>query len=438
VLRLGRQVAGGVAGFAAAAIFAVHPVHVEAVANVVGQSELWAGMLVLAALTRWLDLRARGPLSRSDIALLAAAYGAALMFKEHAIVLPALIIAAEAILPARGGRSIRSVLPLLAVMLLVAVIFLVVRTSVIGKFAGGSTAVVFAGQDYATRFFTMLAVIPEWGRLFLWPSSLSADYSPPRIATRESFEIAMALPIAVVMTLAAVAIRARRTDPGAVFGFAFVAITLLIPSNLVVVTGFALAERALFLPSAGVALVLGYVFAFLWARASEPGPRRAMAGAAIAVLLAGVAKSSTRGPVWKDNEALFHQTVKDTPRSYRAHLQLGELLTDQRKTAEGLNALVTAVALSRPQDYWVRWFVADRFHAAGQFDVAVRFYMEALALKPSDARVRYGTAMALLSLGDSTQARAIAAEGTKLLPADERFAQIVHTIDKTKPGHPGA
>jgi hypothetical protein len=438
VLRLGRQVAGSVAGFAAAAIFAAHPLHVEAVANVVGQSELWAAMLVLAALTRWLDLRARGPLSPYDIALLAAAYGAALMFKEHAIVLPALIVAAELILPARGGRSIRSILPLLAAMVLVAMVFLLVRTAVIGKFAGGSTAVVFAGQDYGTRFFTMLAVMPEWGRLFFWPSSLSADYSPPRIATKESFEIAMALPIAVVAVLAAVAIRVRRTDPGASFGSAFVGVTLLIPSNLVVVTGFALAERSLFLPSAGVAVVLGYVFAFLWRRASEPAPRRVVAAAAVGVLLAGVAKSSTRGPVWKDNEALFHQTVKDTPRSYRAHLQLGELLTDQRKTAEGLNSLVTAVALSRPQDYWVRWFVADRFHAAGQLDVAVRFYMEALTLKPSDAKVRYGTAMALLSLGDSTRARAIAAEGAKLLPADERFAGIVQTIDKTKPHHPGA
>ena len=438
VLRLGRQVAGGVAGFAAAAVFAAHPLHVEAVANVVGQSELWAALLVLAALSRWLDLRARGPLSRGDIALLASAYGAALMFKEHAIVLPGLILAAEAILPAKGGRSVRSIVPLIAAMFLVAVVFLVVRTSVIGKFGGGSTALVLAGQDYSTRFFTMLGVLPEWGRLFFWPANLSADYSPPRIQTRDSFEAWMVLPIAVVAVLAIVALRSRRSSAGTAFGLAFAAIALLIPSNLIIVTGFALAERALFLPSVGIALVFGQTVAILWSRVSEAGPRRVLATATAAVVLAGVARSVGRAPVWKDNDTLFRQTVKDSPQSYRARLQLGELLTNQRKTAEGLSELAIAVSLSRPQDYYVRWFAADRFHAAGQLDIALRFYKEALALKPADAKVRYGTAMALLSLGDSTAARAIAAEGAKLLPADERFSRIVHTIDKTGPRHPGA
>lgn len=439
VYRLAGKFMSAEAALIAGALFAVHPLHVEAVANVVGQAELWSGLLLVTALTIFIEARGNDSLGAGKTASIAALYGMALLFKESAIVLPGLIVAAELILPdSRASRQrLRRSMPVLAASASVAIAFLFVRTSVLGSFTGGGAATVLAGQEYSTRFFTMLGVMPEWLRLFTWPASLSADYSPPRVTTETSFRLSMMPVIAVVVALAAIAVKVRRGHPALTFAVAITGIALLIPSNLVIVTGFALAERALFLPTVGFAIGVGYGIAAIQAMISAREKRLVLAVTS-ALFAAGLARSATRAPVWKDNETLFRQTVSDVPLSYRAHMRLGELLTDKGDTAEGLTELAIAVSLSRSQDYFVRWFAADRFHAAGQLEIAAGYYKEALALKPTDARVRYGAAVALGSLGRVAEARALAAEGLEQDPADARFAQIVHRMDSIGTKHPGA
>jgi hypothetical protein len=439
VLRLASQIMKPTAAFAAAAIFAVHPLHVEAVANVVGQAELWTALLMLIALSRCIEcLRAKAVRS-IDVALISTLFGAALMFKEHAIILPGVLLAAGAILPSdeTPRDRFRRVLPLVAAMSIVAVAFLVVRTLVLGRFAGGSTATVFIEQTYAARLFTMLNVIPEWLRLFVWPAKLSADYSPPRIETATAFEAAMLPGVLVIVAAVVIAIRSSRANPALTFSLALAGLSLLIPSNLVIVTGFVLAERSLFLPSVGVAMVMGLGLAGLIAAIPSLRFRRVILSAFAALLVMGVMRSSQRSGAWRSNETLFRQTVIDVPTSYRAHLMLGELLWEKGERGEALSELAKAVMLSRKTDYYVRWLAADRFHAAGHLGVASRFYKEALALKPTDQKVRYGATMALLAQGHGSEARALAAVGAQRDPADQRFRRIVHVLDSVAALQPG-
>ncbi len=438
VYRLAGKFVNDRAALAGGIIFAVHPLHVEAVANVVGQAELWSALFVVFATSIYISRREEE--SRGFfIAAIAGLFLSALMFKESSIVLPGLIVAAELILPSTASRSLRlrrcgeTLLALIAV----AAVFLIVRTSVLGQFTGGGTATVLAGQAYSTRFFTMLAVVPEWLRLFAWPASLSADYSPPRIATAHGFEPTMIPALVVVVAVAVIAARTRRKHAGAVFALAVAGIALLIPSNLFVVTGFALAERTLFLASIGIAIVLGHTIVVL-STAKRLNSTGFFMGCLSILAVAGIARSATRAPVWKNNEALFRQTVQDVPLSYRAHMRLGVLLAEKGETEDALRELAIAVSLSRPQDYYVRWLAADRFHAEGQLDIAVGYYREALELKPRDASVRYGAVMALAGLGRDVEARAMAAEGLQHDPGDKRFARIVHTVDSLAAVTPGA
>src|SRR5690349_6724763 len=77
-----------------AALFAVHPVHVEAVANIVGQSELLVAALLLYPIGLYIRRRLAGQQpSLRDVIVLCIAYAIALFAKEHAIVLPAVLIA---------------------------------------------------------------------------------------------------------------------------------------------------------------------------------------------------------------------------------------------------------------------------------------------------------------------------------------------------------
>ena len=439
VLRVARQVMKGTAAFIAAAIFAVHPLHVEAFANVVGQAELWAAILVLFALSRGVACMRAKAVRSIDVAIISALFGAALMFKEHAIILPAVLLAAAVILPSDDAirDRVRRLVPLVVAMGVIAVSFVGLRTHVLGKFAGGSTATVFVEQDYAARLFTMLNVIPEWLRLFAWPADLSADYSPPRIETATSFEAAMLPGILVIVAAGLIAIRSRRDNPGLTFALTLSGLALLIPSNLLIVTGFVLAERSLFLPSVGVAMVIGVGLAALLDMGRPLGLRRLAQGAIAALLVMGVLRSVDRSATWRNNETLFRQTVRDVPVSYRAHLMLGELLWEKGERSEALTELALAVRLSRRRDYYVRWLAADRFHAAGQLEIASRFYKEALALKPTDQKVRYGAAMALLAQGHGGEAREMAVAGVQRDPADPRFRRIVHVLDSVAALQPG-
>lgn len=431
VLELGRRMMDEPSAVVGAAVFAVHPVHVESVANVVGQAELWVALLLVLSLVYFLDARksALGPRQLSVMSLL---YATALLFKENAVILPGLLVAAEVLLPQPGAKTLRarlkSMLPLLVSLTIVAVVFVAVRTAVLGRFEGASTTIVLSGQSYSARVFTMLMVLPEWVRLLLWPAHLSADYSPPRIDTATSFELAMLPGLIAVAAACFVVIRVRRKHPAIACLSALTAISLLIPSNLIVVTGFILAERSLLIASVGVSLVIGYGAIQLVAKSQNSIVRQAMRVSIAGLLIAGVVKSASRSVVWKDNETLFRQTVLDVPLSYRAHLMLGELLTDAGNP-QGLDELEAAVKLSRPADFFVRWFAADRFHAAGRLAEASGYYRMALAIKPADGQALYGLAACLVALGDRPGAHSVAVEGLKRNPGEVRLARLLRELE---------
>jgi hypothetical protein len=95
VFALARRVLPLWAAWLSAALFAVHPVHVEAVANVVGQSELIVATSILTATLLYLRERARASLRSSIVVAIVSLYAVACFSKEHGIVLPAVLAACE-------------------------------------------------------------------------------------------------------------------------------------------------------------------------------------------------------------------------------------------------------------------------------------------------------------------------------------------------------
>jgi hypothetical protein len=358
-------------------------------------------------------------------------YAIAIMFKENAIVLPGLFCAVE-LLPFRSGQTpgqrIKRLSPTLASMALIGILFVLVRTAVIGKLSGaGAEDSFFVGQSYGVRVLTMLPVVMEWIRLFVWPASLSADYSSPRIDLQTSFHASMLPALAVVIGSIAIVVHVRKEYPALAFAFAWAAVALLIPSNLIVVTGFVLAERALFLPSVGVALLIGAAISAAMTHASWPA-RRALVGATALILVAGIVRSSYRNPVWKNNETLFRQTAEDVPYSWKAHIMLGELLSLQGK-GEGLLELRLGARLASKTDVQVRYLVARRFHLAGQQLEALPYYAEAMALAPDNPWIREDAAYCLVQVGKMPDAIAIAKEGLRRKPGDVRLVKFMRFAD---------
>jgi hypothetical protein len=404
------------AAWIGAALFAVHPLHVEVVGNIVGQAELLAALFMLAALLVFLRARRRGNVSVRDGAVIALLYLLGCLSKEHAIVLPLLLIAAEASVvtsdvPLR--KRLNTIAPLVLALGAVGLVFLGVRSHVIGSSAAASdeSNALFLGQPFGIRALTMLRVLLEWIRLFFWPARLSADYSPRAIDIVTGPEPEMLASAAILVGFAGLAWVARRAAPVATFAFLWTAIALLIPSNLIIPTGFALAERTLFFASGGVMLGIAAVIAYFTPSVSLTPAARKMAFAAVgALLLLGVAASAFRQRVWRDNDTLFAQTVLDSPMSYKAHMAYAAMLFEQHRRNAAFEEIRLAHALF-PQDLGVLQYAAEQYSIVEGCRMAVGVFAAILAKDPRRAEARVGLLRCLTPMGRYADARKVIRQG---------------------------
>ena len=169
VALLARRWAGDGGALAAGLIFAVHPVHVEAVANLVGRTELMAALFGVLAVY--------AALARDSVGWCAAALAAGLLCKENAAVVPALIGSAWAAGLDRPSRRRMTVYA--ASWVVVGAAYLVVRWLVLrheSAFVNG--APIFIGASPLEIRLTAVAAFADFARLLVLPLHLRVDYSP--------------------------------------------------------------------------------------------------------------------------------------------------------------------------------------------------------------------------------------------------------------------
>jgi hypothetical protein len=409
-----------------AALFAVHPLHVEVVANAVGQAELWAALFMILATAIFIRGRRRGSISVRTTGVLVVLYALACLSKEHGIVLPLLLVAAELTLN-RGGRPLRERItelrPLFLALLLVGVGFLWVRSTVTAG-TGDVVSVLFAGESFRIRVLTMLRVVLEWVRLFFWPANLSADYSPRHIDIVTGPTPEMLASVVILLGVAALAWTSRRSVPVLTFAIAWVVVALLIPSNLIIPTGFVLAERTLFLASVGVPLGIAAAVQRVYSRAELSTRSRAAAAMALAALLVlGVARSASRQRVWRDTNVLFAQTILDAPASYRAHLGYALTLKSQKRDAEALDELRLA-RLIYPNNANLLEYTGGEYSRMNRCPLAIPHFRRALEMDPGRARSRHGLVVCLITLGQFREAKSEIVHGLAQGGSREAFERL--------------
>ncbi|HJR33466.1 MAG TPA: hypothetical protein VJ817_00845 [Gemmatimonadales bacterium] len=388
LFHLGTLILPWVAALAAAALFAVHPVHVEAVALGINQGELAAGLLVCWATAWYIRARRRGRLGPRDVAGILLLYLAAALFKENALILPGLLLLAEftVLKEPRGNLRPFYLGSGLAFALLIAARSMVLGGDTIGTF----TAPAIVGAGPGGRALTMLGVVPHWARLLFWPANLQADYGPREIVAAAGWGWPQGIGLGLLVVAGVAFWAARRRAPALAFALGWIAVALIPVSNVLVPTGIALAERTLFLASAGAALAVGAVLG----PALQPGGRSpvpALRGGAIAavgvLLVLGIWRSRSRIQVWRDQRTLLHQTVTDAPRSIAAHLSLVRFLEDSG-SVEDARRHYREAALLNPAQLAQDRARGDQFRAAGLCQPAVRLYRRILSIIPEDPLVR--------------------------------------------------
>jgi hypothetical protein len=354
VALLGRRLAGERAALAAGLLFAVHPVHVEAVANVVGRAELMAALF--AVLCVYAALGGRHPLWS------ALALAAGLLSKENAVVAPALVAWAWLLGIERPER--RRILVCAAGWVAVFVLYAALRWSVLHAYVRfDAVAPVFIGLDPVAIRLTAVAALADVARLLVLPVSLRVEYTPlERTAVHSVMDVRFLLGFVAVAAWAVLLLLAwRRGRKVEAFGLGWIALAYLPVANLVFPTGLLLGERTLYLPSVGLALTAGVLLAGV--------SRRALVPALALLTVLGGWRSAARVPVWRDDRSVTLSILEDSPESYRGPSRTGAMMQGARRPERALEAYRLAIA-AHPFDGNVYVAAADAAFTLGRPAVA--------------------------------------------------------------------
>ncbi|MEP6745463.1 MAG: hypothetical protein ABJB33_08190, partial [Gemmatimonadota bacterium] len=411
VWALARRLLAPTPAWIAAALFAVHPVHTEAVAVAVGQGESLVTALSAGACVLWLDLRdGRRSAARTTL-LLTLAFLAALGLKEHALVLPALLLLLELLAPqpAGGSRdSVRARHRLLAGLVVLGAAFWALRTAVLGDLAGADPADGLAGLSFGSRALTMLSVVPEWARLLIWPAHLQADYAPNEIVPFAGWTSAQTLGVAVLLIYGALLAWSLRRRRVVALGLVWIAIALAPVANIFVPTGVILAERTLMLASVGaIVTLLGLIPGGAW---EIPRVRTPLAVAIGMVIILGALHSAARLGIWRDTERYILALAVDAPDSWHTHLAVGTLAFEQGDRRDGEAHLRAAIAIWPDHSRAYR-VLAREYRLDGLCAPAIPLLERAVALEPIDQYARLSLVACLLDQARYREAGALAREG---------------------------
>ena len=397
----------------AALLFAAHPVHTEAVASVVGRAELLAAAGFFLA---WLlFLRADAPRSRVPPALLDAGgvlvFFAALLAKENALTLLPVLLFVDLLGTSGGERlaPLRRHAGRYAGLVAAALVFVVLRHRVLGDDPGPISVLdnPLVGLPPLASELTAIKVAGLYAWRLLVPWKLAADYSFRQIAPVASpLDPAFLAALAAVGAIPVLVWWTWRRAPAAALGLGLLALTFAIVSNFAFPIGTIMAERLIYLPSAGFCLAAAVLLeraTTSGAAASSRDPRSpgadtppftARLAIPLAVLLALYgARTWSRNRVWHDRLVFFSTMVVDAPESARSQRELGAVLADFGKFDVARAAFERSLAI-KPDDAATLYNLGNALLQEGRLDDAIATYRRSLTVKPdfSDPMVNLGNA----------------------------------------------
>jgi tetratricopeptide (TPR) repeat protein len=321
----------------AAAVFAVHPLHVEAVAWASARKDPLSAVCFGAALLCAAGAGARPP-SRAARAGVFAFLALGLMAKPTLVTFPFLLLLLDAwplgrVRSARDPgrldpRALRSAalekLPLFALAAGVSAL-------VVAAQGAGGAIIPLERIPLGARAANALASVATYLRQAVWPAGLAVFYPHPGIELRSA-----AAGLAAALGLTAAAAAAWRRRPYLLVGWLWF-LGMLVPTlGLVQVGVQAHADRYTYLPLTGLAIAVGFGAPdLLIALGIGPRARRvALAAGGAAAIAALSAASTAQIRAWRDSETLFRHALAVTRANHVAHAHLGAALLEQGRARE--------------------------------------------------------------------------------------------------------
>jgi tetratricopeptide (TPR) repeat protein len=348
-------------------IFALHPLHVESVAWVAERKDVLCALFWFLALWAYV---------RGMRTLVVVAFVLGLMSKPMIVTLPFTLLLLD-VWPLKRGLRVREKLPLFAIAAAGAVVTYFVQK------AGGTVrpAAAFGIGNALVSYLTYVAKT-------MWPSGLAVFYPYPE-------KLAWWLVALAAVALGAISwqvVRLRRACPYVAVGWFWFLVTLIPVIGIVQAGEQARADRYMYVPMVGLAVMAAWGGADLLRR----WPRLRVAAATVAcVACAGGAWAQVG--YWRNSETLFTHALEVTSGNYIAEHNLGTYLTDQPgRLPEAVAHLEQAVRL-RPESGQVHSDLGIALAGTpGRLEDALAEFRTAARLRPDSAvpHINLGNALA--------------------------------------------
>jgi len=405
-----------------AAVFAIHPLHVESVAWVAERKDVLSAaffMLTLVAYTSY----ARQP-SLGRYLMVSVFFACGLMSKSMLVSVPLVLLLLDywplgrsqrtenreqrselrcQRSDVRGQRSeIRSLIiekiPLFALSILCGVV-----TFLIQERSAGSLEQLPLGWRINNAIVSAVTYIWQ----MFWPTRLAVFYPHPedRLAI---WQVALALGLLIAIT--ALAFSYRKTRPYLLVGWLWYLIMLLPVIGIVQVGLQGHADRYTYLPHIGLYLALTWLIADVFS--SVRYRRAVLAAAGVTALVALSACAWNQTSYWRNSETLWTRALAVTTDNETAHTNFGMLLLSEGQVGEAISHFETAlqiVSKSGEAHYSLTRAIiycdlANALVRTGRIEEAITDLEKAVELQPNYADAHYNLGSVLLQKGEIDRA----------------------------------
>ena len=383
------------AAFMGALIFAIHPLHTEAVANIKGRDEIMALLGSIAAFYFLLKSKKR---DWANWLLVFALFSAALFSKENAIVFIAAVPLYFFMFEKKG---VVSALKVSSPFLVAALVFLIIRQSVLGIGLGGDPPMELMNNpflkwdgsryipfDFSEKAATILVILLHYLKLTVLPYPMTHDYYPRQIEVYSLSDILPWISFLLIVFLVYKGLKDFRSRPVLSYGLIFFAMALFPYTNILFPIGTNLSERFLYTPTLGFSLIFGWALMKYTSFPNKSGLLLKTGVLALIIIFSGL--TFNRNFAWKDNYTLFMTDIKTSDRSAKLHnavagelsVRAAQMETSTVRTEKLERSLFhSGKALEIHPRYKNAWLLrGNAFYYLKRFEEAVDAYQNAIRL----------------------------------------------------------
>ena len=373
-----------------AALFGLHPMHVESVAWVSERKDVLSTlfwMLSIGAYARWVQGGGAGapnPRKWRNVSLVL--FGLGLAAKPMLVTLPLVLLLLD-FWPLQ-----RLQVPLSRLLVEKMPFFILAAASCAATFLAqfrGGTVMPLSRLAFGMRLANALVSCARYLAKLFWPAHLAVAYPMFRWPL---WDVAGA--VALLLLISAWALWRVRSQPWLAVGWLWFLVTLGPVIGIVQVGMQSMADRYSYIPSIG--LFIGVV----WAARDMGRYAGSRAPAILGALAAAICLVLTARQVtfWENSETLFEHAIHTTKNNYVAYDSLGRCVEIKGRTNDAIHYMETAVRL-QPGYVFSLDDLGRVLLAVGRNDEALLTLEKAVSLDPRFADARYNLGYALLAKG---------------------------------------